>query len=69
MLGANLGLLLYGEVSVMSKITANVTMGQTLECAVTTIERRTLLRQPKIIRRRFAIQIKPLLCDITNSRF
>ena len=25
--------------------------------------------QPKIIRRRFAIKIKPLLCDITNSSF
>ena len=27
----------------------------------------SVLIQPKIIRRRLAIKIKPLLCDITNS--
>ena len=29
----------------------------------------SVLIQPKIIRRGFAIKIKPLLCDITNSSF
>ena len=29
----------------------------------------SVFRQLKFIRRRFAIQIKPLLCDITNSSF
>ena len=29
----------------------------------------SVLRQPKTIRRRFAIKIKPLLCDITNLSF
>ena len=39
-------------------------------CSVKVRTSRTItsvLRRPKIIRRRFAIKIKPLLCDITNS--